>query len=204
MKNKQRRLAGGHGLDGISNVLVADRGFVIAYLGDNTLERKLLLLEVIAAGILNLELSHGVRERALNLLLLAALELHAHGWVRDDLLDSADVALQLLASLELLGESVVAGLELGGVVDHLLDLGAAELTDGVGNGDVGGAARALLGGGDLQDTVDVDLEDNLKDGLTGAHRWDWSKGELSEGGVVCIESQQLSSRSVSGDTYPRS
>jgi hypothetical protein len=42
--------------------------------------------------------------------------------------------------------------------------------DGVGDGDVGAAARGLLSSGDLQDTVDVDLEDDLKDGLTSALR----------------------------------
>lgn len=42
----------------------------------------------------------------------------------------------------------------------------------------------LLGGGNLEDTVDVDLEDDLEDGITSLHGRDGSKGELSEGGVV--------------------
>ena len=111
------------------------------YLGHHTLQCKLLFLEVLAARILNLQLGHGVGQSALNLLLLATLELHAHCGVGHNLLDSADVALQLLSCLELLAESIVAGLELGGVLNHLLDLGAAELADGVGDGDVGAAAR---------------------------------------------------------------
>jgi len=61
---------------------------------------------------------------------------------------------------------------------------AAELSDGVGDGDVGTASGGLLSGGDLEDTVDVDLENDLKDGLTSPHRWDRSKSELPEGGVV--------------------
>ena len=87
--------------------------------------------------------------------------------------------------------------------DHLLDLGGAELADGVGDGDVGAAAGGLLGGGDLEDTVDVDLEDTLENGLTlllvsdrssinptragnthSAHGGNGSESELSEGGVV--------------------
>ena len=153
-------------------------------LGDDALERELLLLEVLGGGVLNLELSHGVGESSLDLLLLAALEADGGGGVGDHLLDTGDVRLKLLPALELLGESLVGALELGGVVDHVLDVGGRELTNGVGDGDVGAAAGGLLGGGDLQDTVDVDLEDDLKDGITSLHGRDGSKGELSEGGVV--------------------
>lgn len=91
------RLAGGHGL------------------GDQALEGKLLLLEVLGGGVLDLELGHGVAESRLDLLLVATLELHGHGGVGDDLLNTGDVGLELLARLELLGELLVAGLELGSV-----------------------------------------------------------------------------------------
>ena len=159
-------LAGGHGL------------------GDQALEGQLLLLEVIGGRVLNLELGHGVAESRLDLLLVSALQLHGHGGVGDDVLNTGDVRLELLAGLELLGESLVAGLELGSVVDHLVDLGAGQLANGVGDGDVGAAAGGLLGGGDLQDTVDVNLEHTLQSGLTGTHGRDGGEGELSEGGVV--------------------
>jgi hypothetical protein len=135
-------------------------------LGDDALERKLLLLQVISRSILDLELGHGVRESRLNLLLLAALEADRCSRVGDHLLNAGDVRLELLPRLELLAESLVAGLELLGVVDHGLDVRRRELTDGVGDGDVGGAAGGLLGSGDLEDTVDVDLEDDLKNGFT--------------------------------------
>lgn len=91
------RLAGGHGL------------------GDQALQSQLLLLEVLGGGVLDLQLGHGVAESRLDLLLVATLQLHRHTGVRDNLLDTRDVRLQLLAGLELLGESLVAGLELGGV-----------------------------------------------------------------------------------------
>lgn len=42
----------------------------------------------------------------------------------------------------------------------------------------------IRSGSDLEDTVDIDLEDDLKDGLASLHGRDRSKGELSEGGVV--------------------
>ena len=153
-------------------------------LGNEALEGKLLLLEVLGGGVLNLELRHGLREGLLNLLLLAALELEGESGVGDDLLDAGDVGLELLLSLEALGESLVVGLELLSLLNHLLDLRGRELANGVGDGDVGGAAGGLLGGGDLEDTVDIDLEDDLEDGLTSLHGRDRSKSELAEGGVV--------------------
>jgi hypothetical protein len=69
-------------------------------------------------------------------------------------------------------------------VDHVLDVSGGELANGVGDSDVGAAAGSLLGGGDLEDTVDVDFEDDLKDGITGLHRGNRSQGEFTEGGVV--------------------
>jgi hypothetical protein len=182
------RLAGGHGL------------------GDNTLKGELLLLEVLVVGVLNLELGHGVRESGLNLLAGSTLELQAHGGVRDDLLNAGDVRLELLASLVLLGESVVSGLELLSVGNGLLNVGSGELSNGVGDGDVGGTSGGLLGGGDLQDSVGVNLEDDLEDGLTSLHGRDGGKGELSEGGVVLavntlsLEDGELNSGLVVGNS----
>ena len=191
MKSKNSRrncLAGGHGL------------------GDGALEGKLLLLEVVAGGVLNLELGHGVAESRLDLLLLAALELHAHAGVADNLLNTGDVALELLLGLELLAEGLVGALELLSVLNHLLDVVGRKLADGVGDGDVGAAAGGLLGGGDLQDTVDVNLEDGLEDGLTSPHGRDGSKSELSERGVVVarntltLEDRELNSLLVVGNS----
>ena len=69
-------------------------------------------------------------------------------------------------------------------LNHLVDLSAGQLADSVGDGDVGAAASGLLGGGNLQDTVDVDLENTLQSGLTGTHGGKGSKSELAQGGVV--------------------
>lgn len=84
-------------------------------LGDQSLERKLLLLQVISAGILDLQLAHGLAEALLNLVLLATLELERKSWVRDDLLDTGNVRLKLLLGLEALAEGFVIGLELLGI-----------------------------------------------------------------------------------------
>lgn len=89
-------------------------------LGHEPLESKLLLLEVIGGGVLNLELAHSVTESGLNLLLVAALQFHGHGGVRNELLNTRDVGLELLARFELLGESFIARLELGGICEALV------------------------------------------------------------------------------------
>jgi len=159
-------LSGGHGL------------------GHKTLEGELLLLEVVGTSVGDLEGSHGLGDLLLDLVLLATLELEGQGRVGDDLLNASDVGLKLLLGLEALAEGLVVGLELLGVRDHALNLVGRELANGVGDGDVGGAARGLLSGGDLKDTVDVDLEDDLEDSLTSPHRGDRSKGEFTQGGVV--------------------
>jgi hypothetical protein len=159
-------LSGGHGL------------------GNKTLEGKLLLLEVLSGALVDLKSGHGVGDGALDLLLLATLKLEGQSGVGDDLLNTANVGLELLLSLELLLESIIVALELLSLVDHLLNLVGGKLSDRVGDGDVGAAAGGLLGGSDLEDTVDIDLEDTLEDGLTSAHGGDRSKSEFTQAGVV--------------------
>ena len=84
-------------------------------------------------------------------------------------------------------------------VDHGLDLRRGQLADGVGDGDVGATAGGLFGGGNLQDTVDVDLEDDLQNGRSSPHRGDGSQSELSQGGVVlAIDTLALVDRELHG------
>lgn len=96
-RRKKTNLARGHGL------------------GDHSLQGKLLLLQVVRGGLLNLKLGHGIAKGGLDLVLGTTLELEGHGGVGDDLLNSRDVGLELLLSLELLAESLVAVLELLGI-----------------------------------------------------------------------------------------
>lgn len=60
-------------------------------------------------------MGHGIAESRLNLVLGSALDLEGHGRVRDNLLDSRDVGLELLSSLELLAEGLITVLELLGI-----------------------------------------------------------------------------------------
>lgn len=116
---------------------------------NESLEGKLLLLEIIGSRVFNLELGHGITEGRLDLLLVATLELNRHGGIRDDLLNAGDIRLKLLARLELLGELFIARLELGGIfetlaihaaanclrlsltIDHLFNFSAGKFTDSV-------------------------------------------------------------------------
>ena len=84
-------------------------------LSNESLEGKLLLLEILGGGVFDLELSHGIAESRFNLLLVTTLQLHRHSGIGNDLLDARNVRLQLLAGLKLLRESLVARLELGGI-----------------------------------------------------------------------------------------
>jgi hypothetical protein len=69
-------------------------------------------------------------------------------------------------------------------IDHGLNLGGRELANRVGDGNVGRAARSLLGSGNLEDTVDVDLKDDFQNSIAGFHRRDGSKSELAQRRVV--------------------
>lgn len=75
----------------------------------------------------------------------------------------------------MLGGEVLVGLLEGlGVTDHVLDLGAGESSDAVGNGDVGPASGSTVESRDLQETVGVNLESadelRLSTGLGGDTR----------------------------------
>lgn len=69
-------------------------------------------------------------------------------------------------------------------VDHLLNLSAGKLANSVGDGNIGSASRGLLSSCDLEDTVDVDLEDNFQSSLASAHGRDRSESEFTKRGVV--------------------
>jgi hypothetical protein len=60
-------------------------------LGDQTLEGELVLLEILGGALVELEGGHSVADGALDLLLLATLELEGESRVGDDLLDTANV-----------------------------------------------------------------------------------------------------------------
>ena len=68
--------------------------------------------------------------------------------------------------------------------NHVLNLARREFTDRVGNRNVRATSRRLFSSSDLEDTVDVDFKDNLKDGVTSLHRRYRCKGKFTQRGVV--------------------
>lgn len=91
-------------------------------LGHETLESELVLLEVLGGGVGDLKSSHGLGDLLLDLVLLATLELEGQSGVGDDLLNTANVRLELLLGLEALAEGLVVALELLGVCECSLAL----------------------------------------------------------------------------------
>lgn len=59
--------------------------------GYQPFQGKLLLLQVVGGAFVELQCSHCVTDRVLNLLLLAALQLEGQGGVGDNLFDTANV-----------------------------------------------------------------------------------------------------------------
>ena len=80
-----------------------------------SLQCKLLLLEVVRRRVLNLKLGHGVAEGSLDFLLGTAFELQGHCGVGNNFFDSGDVGFELLSSFKLLTECIVAILKLRGI-----------------------------------------------------------------------------------------
>jgi hypothetical protein len=100
------------------------------------------------------------------------------------LLKASSLVLNLAASAKTSVQSRVMDNDKQLTADHVLDLVRRELTNRVGDGNVSAAAGGLLGSSDLEDTVDIDLEDDLENGITSLHRRDRSQGEFAEGGVI--------------------
>lgn len=97
------------------------------------LDTELSLLQLIRRRVLNLELLHSLGELSLNLGLCSSLELHADLGARDGALDLVDVSLEIRLGLVTSREVLVGLLELFSILDHLVDLGAGETADRVGD-----------------------------------------------------------------------
>ena len=79
---------------------------------------------------------------------------------------------------------LVLGLELLGIVDHALDVLLGEATLVVGDGDLVLLASGLVTGGDVEDTVGVNVEGDLDLGDATWCWWDARELEFTEQVVV--------------------
>src|SRR5690606_29914136 len=68
--------------------------------------------------------------------------------------------------------------------DHTLDILLGETALVVGNGDLVLLTSRLLNGGNVEDTVGIDIEGHLDLGHTTRHRWDAIQVELTQQVVV--------------------
>jgi len=90
------------------------------------------------------------------------------------------VVLDLVFHLDLLALGIILMLELLGVVDHLLDLLFGETSLIVSDSDALSLSGGLIGGGDVEDTIGINLKSDLNlRSTTGCGR-DSDKVELSE------------------------
>ncbi|RUP47143.1 NAD-specific glutamate dehydrogenase-domain-containing protein [Jimgerdemannia flammicorona] len=113
-------------------------------------------------------------------------------------LDLVDVVLQILLSLYEFLLLLVLILERLGVLDHTLDIGGGETTGGIGDGDVGLAAGRLVLGGDLENTVGIEIEGAEQFGLAAGHGGDAGELELAEK-VVLLGHETLTLVDGEGD-----
>jgi len=100
------------------------------------------------------------------------------------LLHLVAVVLVLVLLLDLFASGIILSLELVGVGDHLLDLLLGKTTLIVGDSDLLGLTGGLVVGGDVKDTIGIDIESDLDLGSTSGRRGDALKVELAEHVVV--------------------
>jgi len=94
------------------------------------------------------------------------------------------VVLESVLGLDLLLDDLVLSLELLGILDHLLDILFGKSTLVVGDGNLVLLTSALIDGGDVKNTVGIDIEGDLDLWNTSWSWWDTLKVEFTELMVV--------------------
>ena len=140
--------------------------------------------ELVSGGVLLLQLLEGLGDFTFNLGLGSSLESRSHLRCGQGHLTLVELVLELGSGFVLGGEVLVGLLELLGILDHLVDLGTGQSTDGVLDSDLGLSAGCSVLGGDLQQTVGVNLEGADKLGLTSGHGGNTGKFEFTQKPVV--------------------
>ena len=107
-------------------------------------------------------------------------ELVAHVRVIELVLHLEAVVLKLVLLLELLADLGILVLELLGIGNHLVNLLFGETSTVVGDGDLLDLAAALLFGGDVEDSIGIDVEGDLDLGDTAGCWGNSDEVELSE------------------------
>eukprot|EP01084_Bolivina_argentea_P109167 195120_1 len=146
------------------------------------------LLQGLALGVVlgllgllvHVQPGHGLLDVALDDAGVPGLEGATGGELLHGVEDGVGVVLELGLGLHAGAVDPVLLLELTGITDHTVDVISGQAALVVGDGDGLLLAGALLLGGDVQDTVGVDLEGDLNLGDTAGGRGDSLQVEVTE------------------------
>jgi hypothetical protein len=148
---------------------------------------KLLLLRlvlVLGGGLVVVQPLDGLVNLGSELLLVASIKLLVDLGVGESVAERVSVGLESVLSRDTGSLCLVLSLVLLGLSQHALDLLLGETALVVGDDNLVGLSGTLLEGGDVDDTVGVNIEGDLDLGNTTRSRWDTGKLELSEQVVV--------------------
>lgn len=126
----------------------------------------------------------GLVNELLDVLLLIIGELVGELGVLEGVSNGVGVVLKSVLSVDLLSESLIFGLESLSLLDESVDISLGESALLVGDGDLVGLGSALISGGDVEDTILIDVEGDLNLGDTSGGGRDSVEVELSEEVVI--------------------
>jgi hypothetical protein len=169
-------------------------------LGDNGVENffefLLFLLEFFSVGIgVRFDPLEGFFDKLLELALVTFVDLilklfvpkelnFIRGFLLDGLSDGITVVFEGVLGFDLLLDEFIFVLIFLSFLDHLFDVFLGESSLIVGDGDLVGLSGGLVDGGDVQDTVGVDIEGNFDLGNTSWCGWDAVEVEFTQQVVV--------------------
>ncbi|GKT78696.1 NAD-specific glutamate dehydrogenase [Colletotrichum tofieldiae] len=151
----------------------------------NALELLLALLVLLASGLLVLvEPGDDLVDLGLELLLVVGIELLVDLGVAEGVAERVGVRLEAVLGRDAAGLGLILVLELLGLGKHALDVLLGEAALVVGDDNLVGLAGTLLDGGDVHDTVGIEIEGDLNLGNTAGGGGDAGQLELAEQVVV--------------------
>ncbi|ROW17094.1 hypothetical protein VPNG_01039 [Cytospora leucostoma] len=151
----------------------------------NSLKLLLLSLVLLLGSLLALvQPGDGLVNLSLELLLVGSVKLLVDLGVGQSVAQRVGVGLEAVLGRDTLGLKIVLLLELLGLSQHALNVLLGQTTLVVGDDNLVGLAGTLLEGGDVDDTVGIDIEGNLDLGNTTGCGGDTGKLELAEQVVV--------------------
>ena len=151
----------------------------------NGLELLLVLLVLLTSGLLAVvEPGNDLVDLSSELLLVGSLDLLVDLGVAEGVAQRVGVRLKAVLGSDTATLSLILILVLLGLSKHTLDILLGETALVVGDDNLVGLAGALLDGGDVHDTVGINVEGDLNLGNTTGGRGDTGKLELAEQVVV--------------------